>query len=453
MNLATKLATHSIGNFTASTLGRATAIGALWSLAFCVPLTTASAQRGAPANRKTELEQPQELVSLRGRTSLVPRQLEKAAGGRPVILLTGYWPPSNEGVRRFSTNVVQNPQGWIGSDWESRGYDVHSYFPEFVPPNCSNCGQGSGDLEVDYQDTTADFWQIVNTLQPIAIITFSRGFTDLSWELEMNQYNLTTWIGDFTAPFLPTPTPPDAGWPANAVRLSSLPVADILGDIGAAGLGLAPFIDYAGSGGGYLSEFIAYNGTWYQGLHDSPLDPAWCIAAGHVHVGGLVTWPTADAAVKVTLRSVTDYLDHVLQTPCADPVTYCTAKVNSLGCTPSLTTIGFPSVSSGSFQVRATQLRSQQPGLVIWSANAASIPFQGGTLCVAPPVKRTTPASAGGSGSTSCNGVISFTWSTAYLQQQGLAPGQTTHAQVWARDNGDPFGSSLSNAASFVWCP
>ena len=56
---------------------------------------------------------------------------------RPAILLTGYWPPSNEAVRPFSNNPVQNPGGWVGSDWEGRGYDVYSYFPEFSPPTCT----------------------------------------------------------------------------------------------------------------------------------------------------------------------------------------------------------------------------------------------------------------------------------------------------------------------------
>ena len=43
---------------------------------------------------------------------------------RPTILLTGYWPPTNEMLRRFSTNPLQNPAGWIGEDWEQRGFDV-----------------------------------------------------------------------------------------------------------------------------------------------------------------------------------------------------------------------------------------------------------------------------------------------------------------------------------------
>ena len=48
----------------------------------------------------------------------------------PVILITGYWPPTNEMIRDFSQNPDLNPTGWIGDDWESRGYDVVSFFPE-----------------------------------------------------------------------------------------------------------------------------------------------------------------------------------------------------------------------------------------------------------------------------------------------------------------------------------
>ncbi len=161
-------------------------------------------------------------------------------GERPTILLTGYWPPSNEALREFSDDSVQNPGGWIGQDWEGRGYDVYSFFPEFTPRNCRNCGRGSGDLEVDYQDTSADFWTIVETIRPIAVITFSRGFDNLSWELEMNQYNRTLWIDDFAAPLQPTPSPPDADWPSDELRLSTLPVQEIVDAVDAAALGLDP---------------------------------------------------------------------------------------------------------------------------------------------------------------------------------------------------------------------
>jgi len=228
---------------------------------------------------------------------------------RRTVLLTGYWPPTNEAVRRFSPNPAQNPLGWIGSDWESRGYDVVSYFPEFTPPNCTSCGPGSGDLEVDYQDTSNDFWAIVAAVKPIAIVTLSRGFPGLLWEVEMNMPNLATWSNDFVAPFAPPVLPPDSSVPAGFMRTSTLPAQDIAQQVNAAGLGLTAFVCTAADSGAFLSGYIAYHGMWYQSLHASPVDPDWCVAAGHIHVGTNVSWPIAEAAVQVTLRSVIRRVD------------------------------------------------------------------------------------------------------------------------------------------------
>lgn len=54
---------------------------------------------------------------------------------RPKILLVGYWPPSGEMLRPWSTNPKQNPKGWVGDNWEKRGYDVHSFFAEYTQNN------------------------------------------------------------------------------------------------------------------------------------------------------------------------------------------------------------------------------------------------------------------------------------------------------------------------------
>ena len=232
---------------------------------------------------------------------------------RPAIMLTGYWPPSNEMLRHFSANPVQNPEGWIGADWEGRGYDVYAFFPEFDPPDCVfNCGQGMGDLEVDYQDTSEDFWPIADSLQPIAVITFSKGSAGFSWEVEMNQYNRSEWVPDYTPPLMPTPNPPDDSVPAGTLRLSALPVDEIVDAVNAADLGVNAFICFAGDGGGFLSEFVAYHGVWYQNIHDAPGDPARCIAGGHVHVGGGIDWDIAQMAAQITVRTVIDYVDSVV---------------------------------------------------------------------------------------------------------------------------------------------
>ncbi len=415
---------------------------------------SSAAQRGASGPRTTRLEAPQTNLSVLPPGAFVPRQQQIAAGQRPVIVVTGYWPPSNEAVRRFSTDPLQNPSGWIGQDWEGRGYDVHAFFPEFTPPNCSGCGKGQGDLEVDYQDTSGDFWPLLDPLDPIAVLTFSRGFPNSSWELEMNQYNRPVWINDYLSPFQPTPAPPDAGWPSSGLRLSTLPVQALIDLVNAAALGASAYICYSGDGGGFLSEFIAYHGVWYQALHADPLDPQWCVAGGHVHVGGALSWSVAEEAAKTTLRGLIDYLDAVLYHPCLEPSIYCTAKTSSIGCVPDIAAVGYPSLSGGSFQVRATGLQNQLPGTLIWSLGPASIPFQGGTLCIAPPVIRTPAQSTGGStGPPSCTGALGFIFGPAYAQAHGFAVGQGLYTQVWSRDPGDAFGSSLSNALGFVWCP
>ena len=231
----------------------------------------------------------------------------------PIILVTGYWPPTNEMIRHFSQNEELNPDGWIGENWEERGYDIISFFPEFSNPDCSNCGQGYGNLEVDYQDTSEDFWPIFNEHSPIAAITFSRGYMDQSWEMEFNAYNRTNWINDFTSPFLPTPNPPDENENTYFLRNSNLPMNEIIDAINNLDLGLNPYIDQNGDPGRYVSEFMAYHGTWYRDLNQFGEDN--CISAGHIHVGGNINWDTAKIATEETLRTLIDYIDQFIYIP------------------------------------------------------------------------------------------------------------------------------------------
>jgi hypothetical protein len=230
------------------------------------------------------------------------------------ILITGYWPPTNEMVRPFSTNVTLNPGGWIGGNWENRGYNIHAYFPTFANPTCTSCGQGVGDFEVDYQDTSADFWPIVAAVDPVAVVTFSRTNGSFVWQVEMNSVNFLNWTSDFTAPLQPTPTPPDASVPAGTVRQSTLPMQSIVDAVNAAALGITASIDPTDSGA-FLSGYMAYHGMWYQSLHAAANDRARCVAAGHIHVGPNIPWTTAHDGTRVTLRTVTDHLDSILAAP------------------------------------------------------------------------------------------------------------------------------------------
>ena len=172
---------------------------------------------------------------------------------------------------------------------------------------------GSGDLEVDYQDTSEDWWNIVDSINPIAIITFSRGGIDYRWEIEWMTTNWieSEWIEDFEEPTYPTPSPPDSTWPQNAPRYSSLPMDSIELAMNLSGLNLYPVIDYTFGTGNYLSEYLGYHGVWYKAQMDSldQLDRS-CYLAGHIHVGGLADWEEAHEAVKITLREVIEVLDN-----------------------------------------------------------------------------------------------------------------------------------------------
>ena len=262
-----------------------------------------------PKNPLGDIIHPKKMRS--SNSMLKPKSINREPNNK--ILLTGYWPPSNEGIRSFSQNHLLNPNGWIGGNWENRGYDIVSYFPIFTDPDCESCGQGYGDLEVDYQDTSEDWWNIIDSINPIAIITFSRGYIDYSWELEWQYFNYFYWTADFTEPFYPTPAPPDSSLPINTRRYSSLPMDSIVSQIASSGLGLTPYIDYTQGAGAYLSEFMGYHGVWHKAKMDSANIP--CIVAGHVHVGGLIDWDTVQQAVAITLREVIKVVDEYQSLP------------------------------------------------------------------------------------------------------------------------------------------
>ncbi len=139
------------------------------------------------------------------------------------------------------------------------------------------------------------------------------------------------------------------------------------------------------------------------------------------------------------------------------PSSYCVAKTNSLGCSPSIGYSGFPYLSGPSnLVVTASNIIRQQFGILIWSTTPAATPFQGGTLCIAPSIVRTPVQSSGGNiGQADCSGSFSFHFSSSYMAQQFLSPGQRVHCQYWSRDAGfpPPNNTSLSNALRFHVAP
>jgi hypothetical protein len=134
--------------------------------------------------------------------------------------------------------------------------------------------------------------------------------------------------------------------------------------------------------------------------------------------------------------------------------TYCTAKVNSQGCTPQIGYSGTPSATAGSgFVVNAINELNNKAGLYIYSnGGRATQPFYAGLLCVGPPVRRSIAMNSGGNPPPNdCSGVYSMDLNAfavgalggspqAYLQ----VPGTVVNLQAWGRDSGFLPGANAS---------
>lgn len=142
---------------------------------------------------------------------------------------------------------------------------------------------------------------------------------------------------------------------------------------------------------------------------------------------------------------------------CPAPSRYCTAKVNSQGCTPAIGFVGTPSASSPSpFLVTASQVINNKPGLLIYGYFPVNAPWLGGTLCIGSPIQRTAVQSAGGNPPPNdCSGAYSFDFN-AQIQggsDPSLVLGQTVYAMYYARDPSSSFGVGLTDALAFTICP
>jgi hypothetical protein len=144
--------------------------------------------------------------------------------------------------------------------------------------------------------------------------------------------------------------------------------------------------------------------------------------------------------------------------------TYCVAKVTGNGCVPSIASSGTPSATEGSgFTVKATNMVNNKSCLMFYGTTGqAAGAFQGGTLCVKAPIKRTPGTNTGGSPPpNNCTGAPSIDMNAFAVGALGgtplpalTIPGTVVNCQWWGRDPGfaAPNNTQLSNGLQYTVC-
>jgi len=212
----------------------------------------------------------------------------------------------------------------------------------------------------------------------------------------------------------------------------------------------APRLAIDGQGRVFASNGDFANGRLYA--FEADLTTRWSVAVQNINIGAPALGEHGTLVVCGVGTNVKAY---------RTPYLYCSAKLNSLGCTPAIGSVGaHPSASLGSgFTLTCANVRNQKNGLLFYGVNGgASSPFQGGTLCVATPIKRTPGTNSGGTPvpANDCSGLYSIDFNAYIAGGTGPAvPGTEVVAQWWGRDPGfaAPNNTTLSDGIGFVIQP
>jgi len=130
------------------------------------------------------------------------------------------------------------------------------------------------------------------------------------------------------------------------------------------------------------------------------------------------------------------------QTPCVAPLLYGAAKTTSQGTLPELYAQGRASLLVNDFAIGTGGGLANASGLLLSSPSQGNRPFAGGTILLAPPIRREAQFAFDFLGSV-------------HLPIAVTAPmvGQTRCYQIYFQDAGDAWGVGLSDAVRVTFCP
>ncbi|QDV04959.1 N-acetylmuramoyl-L-alanine amidase AmiA [Planctomycetes bacterium Poly30] len=141
-----------------------------------------------------------------------------------------------------------------------------------------------------------------------------------------------------------------------------------------------------------------------------------------------------EAQARAEMYGLQRHYGHAPYLPTDGPTTYCTAKVASPGCVPSIGSTGTASLSSSDLVVYCTDVVSEQFGLLIWGRAELNLPLNGGTLCVGNGLRRTPVQFSYGLGGGNCSGRLELAMDSAFLNSSGMLAGEDIFCQWWFRD-------------------
>jgi len=133
-------------------------------------------------------------------------------------------------------------------------------------------------------------------------------------------------------------------------------------------------------------------------------------------------------------------------------VSYCTAKPTSIpGCTALMSSTGIPSYNNpDGFTMDAAPAPGGRLGIFFWGRTGpAAVAFNGGTLCVQPPLHRAMPRISSGTPGV-CDGAFTLSLGEVAESDPIFTVGVQLYVQAWFRDPGDAAGSALSDGLTFI---